>query len=848
MVPDGVMQHEHLRELDLSDNQLTHIPPGICRLKNLVRLDLSGNRLKELPWDIFKLEKLTYLNISRNRFQGLPEALFRLPELESLWVEGNQLEELSGDISLLSRLKNLVLNRNHLKRLPPEICRLTHLQQFACDRNPLQIPPVEIAVHGIEAIKNYFKEWEKDAGYLNEIKLLVVGDAGVGKSSLSKKIINPGYMLKVNEQDTEGIDINTWVIPKNEILLPFDFRVNIWDFGRSESLHSTHRLFMSRRSLYLLVVESQKEYNPDALYHWLETIRNLGGKSPVIIVCNKCDQRFPGLDINEYHKCFDNIYYVETSCLEREKNTIEELRTKIKEIVADKTLIPHVRDKLPTAWLHIRGELEELRRKGNHYLSCDDYLKICCKYGMDKEEATYLGERFNDLGIFLHFSDDFPLENTIFINIRYVSRAINRIFEDEIVKKRHGRFSDEDLNRLWGNQKDYKSKRAELASLLIKEKFKLCFKLKEGEYLAPHLLPENKKNYPWRTSENNLHFEYSYDNSQFMPKGILTKFILKRNSDIYENTYWCHGVLLEYENTRAIVKESYKDRKISITLEGLNKKGFLNIIRHTLRDIHEEFGNWPVSEMIPCNCLKCKAQENREDIQFFDYDTLRGCERAGQEKITCYKSYQEVLVRTLIDDTVYENDDDSPLDRLRRDLIEKAVRMLGRKGTKKLEDLYNDEFTDYLHDNHYYPADQTRSGLSGDSQINPGEIDIMIRNDRGTPVSILEFFRLSSCGKDNTVVSSHVNKLIHYYDTAGHKRNFIIVFAEAKNFVELWKKYVFYMENLNEKKGFSKKYPLLRFEDTGERFSDKTDVRVGIARHERQERIVEVCHIFINMS
>jgi GTPase SAR1 family protein len=848
-IPDSVLQDKNLQELDLSNNRLTHIPPEICRLKNLVRLDLSSNRLEELPWDIFKLEKLTYLNISFNRVKELPASLFRIMGLESLWIEENQLEELSGDISLLSGLKTLVLNRNHLKRLPPEICRLAFLQQFACDRNPLQIPPVEIAVHGIEAIRNYFKDWERDASYLPEIKLLVVGDAGVGKTSLSKKIHDPSYMLKKdNEQDTEEININTWVIPKDEILLPINFRVNIWDFGRRESLHSTHRLFMSRRSLYLLVVESKKEYDLDGLYHWLDTIKALGGGSPVIIVCNKCDQRFPGLDISEYYKRFDNIYYLETSCLEGEEKTIEKLRTKIKEIVAEKTLIPHVRDKLPAAWLHIRRELEKLRRKGKDYVNYGDYLKICSKYGMDKEEATYLSERFNDLGFFLHFREDFPLENTIFINIRYVSEALNRIFEDEIVKKRHGRFSDEDLNRLWGSQEDYKSKRAELVSLLIKEKFKLCFKLKEGEYFVPHMQPKNKKNYPWRSSENNLQFEYRYDDSQFMPKGILTTFILKRYSDIYENTYWRHGVLLEYENTRAIVKESYKERKISITLEGPNKKGFLNIIRHTFHDIYEEIGNWSVAEMIPCNCFKCKSQADRDDIKFFDYETVRGFERAGREKIACTKSYQEVLVRTLIDDTVHENNDDSPLDRLRRDLIEKAVRMLGRKGTKKLEDLYNDEFRDFLHDNHYFPADQTRSGLSGDSQKNPGEIDIMIRNERGTPVSIIESFRLSSCGKNNTVVSSHVNKLIHYYDTAGHKRNFIIVFAEAKKFVELWKNYTLYMKNLNEKEGFSKRYRLLKFEDTGERYSDKANVRVGIALHEREERIVEVCHIFINMS
>jgi len=123
----------------------------------------------------------------------------------------------------------------------------------------------------------------------------------------------------------------------------------------------------------------------------------------------------------------------------------------------------------------------------------------------------------------------------------------------------------------------------------------------------------------------------------------------------------------------------------------------------------------------------------------------------------------------------------------------------------------------------------------------------MIRKENGTPISIIEAFRLDSCGKENRVVSSHLNKLLHDYDTADHERNYILVYAEAGNFWSLWKHYLDYVNELNNKPEFEGKYPLIGFEDTEKKFSKKTEIKVGLARHEREGSIVEVYHIFINM-
>jgi Leucine-rich repeat (LRR) protein len=186
------------------------------------------------------------------------------------------------------------------------------------------------------------------------------------------------------------------------------------------------------------------------------------------------------------------------------------------------------------------------------------------------------------------------------------------------------------------------------------------------------------------------------------------------------------------------------------------------------------------------------------------------------------------------------------LDQLLLDLMDKLVSMAERKYTIKIEDLHNDNLTDFLHDKGYnkgYTADPTRSGRA---KITSGEIDIMIRKANGTPISIIEAFRLSSAGSKNTVISSHISKLLNDYDTIGHERNFIIVYAEAKDFETLCENYETYMSEINGKDGFQATYPQISFKNTY--ISKKTDLKVYLARHSRSGGIVEVYHLVVNLA
>lgn len=183
------------------------------------------------------------------------------------------------------------------------------------------------------------------------------------------------------------------------------------------------------------------------------------------------------------------------------------------------------------------------------------------------------------------------------------------------------------------------------------------------------------------------------------------------------------------------------------------------------------------------------------------------------------------------------------VEQLLLDIQDQAVKMLERKHSQQLEDLHNDVLTDFLRQKGYYATDQTRSGRS---KLGVGELDIMIRKKDGTPFSIIEAFRLKSCGEKNQTVAEHLDKLLHDYDTAGHECNFVIVYAEAKNFERLWKNYQKYVRELNGKTAFRAKHPLIKFEAKPE-VSDKSSIKIGYATHRREGSVVGVYHVFINM-
>lgn len=684
-LPDKLAILEKLTVLVLDSNKLSHFPDVVCRLKNLWNLWLDDNSLSLLPGSLGSLSDLLTLHLGANNFSQFPMIITELTELKTLYLNDNHIAQIPTEIKQLTKLENLDISKNRLKRIPSSVLKLTQLRDLRItdnqlthlpygigslnrlenlrlqnnqitelpdqitqlpirisykwdypwkgvylDKNPLKNPPIEIVQKGKDAIINYFKSIDNtETTDLYEAKLLIVGNGGVGKTCLMKKLVTPTIDIDEEEATTEGIFINKWMVNTETIT---DFRINIWDFGGQAIYHATHQFFLTKRSLYLFVWEARKEDRLIDFDYWLNIIELLSDRSPVIIVLNKIDERRKLIDEAYIKDKFQNIVsFCSVSAATGEG--IPELTETIKK---EMEKLEHIGTTLPDVWLRIRRELEAMDK---NYIDYSQYIDICNYHGLDKKEADNLSQYFHDLGVFIHFQENRILKDIVFLKTEWATNAVYKIVDTKKVITNYGKFQYSDLKDIWA---DYPETRYNHL-LELMEKFELCFPLPNNAgYIFPELLRTGRPDYTW-DSNDNLRFEYRYS---FMPGGILTRFIVNVHTLINGSIYWKNGVIIKFEESEALIVSEELDRKIKIAIKGNKKKELLGIIRWEIGNIHKTLNNPSVKEMVPCICNQCLESE---ESHFYEYSELNRYKSKGKSDITCPVTIDAVSVDSILD-------------------------------------------------------------------------------------------------------------------------------------------------------------------------------------------------------
>ncbi|MEK7991004.1 MAG: COR domain-containing protein, partial [Thiotrichaceae bacterium] len=387
-----------------------------------------------------------------------------------------------------------------------------------------------------------------------EAKILIIGEGAAGKTSLANKLKDPSYQLKQREPSTEGIDILQWQFDFEQ---DKTFRVNLWDFGGQEIYHATHQFFLTNRSLYVLVADTRKE-NTDFFY-WLQIVELLADQSPVIIIKNEKDDRQCEIkEEDELRGLFKNFKCTLATNL-ADNRGLEAIQ---KELQHQLQTLTHVGTKLPKTWADVRKTLENDKR---HYIDHKQFLTICEQNGFKKRaDKDQLLEFLHDLGVCLHFKDDPLLKRTVILKPEWGTDAVYKVLDNQTVKDNQGQFNKQDVAHIW-QAEQYDDMHDELLQLMMN--FKLCYKLTYCDiYIAPQLLSRKKPEYNLNT-ENNLFLRYNY---KFMPKGMMTQFIVAIHKNIADKQrlVWRDGVILERDDTRAEIIEFYDNREVKIRIKG----------------------------------------------------------------------------------------------------------------------------------------------------------------------------------------------------------------------------------------------------------------------------------------
>jgi hypothetical protein len=131
----------HLKELDVSWNDLKQVHDWIGCLNNLVNLNLAHNQLLSLPLSLGLLLELKGLNIANNKLTQLPDTIDSLFKLEEIEVDGNNLVLLPSALCECKSLQRLFCAGNKIKELPSAIGNLHQLTQVNFSQNLIaQLP------------------------------------------------------------------------------------------------------------------------------------------------------------------------------------------------------------------------------------------------------------------------------------------------------------------------------------------------------------------------------------------------------------------------------------------------------------------------------------------------------------------------------------------------------------------------------------------------------------------------------------------------------------------------------------------------------------------------------------
>ncbi|ABW26990.1 COR domain-containing protein [Acaryochloris marina] len=598
-IPDAISQLKNLQTLSLQGNQLTTIPDAISQLKNLQTLSLQRNQLTAIPDAISQLKNLQTLSLQGNQLTAIPDAIGQLVNLQTLDLHDNQLTTIPDTISQLVNLQELDLRNDQLTTIPDAISQLSNLQKLYLHGNELLKIPAEIlgstygdVRSGAEPAKpkdilEYLFRIQKQAQPLNEAKLILVGYGAVGKTSLVNRLVHQRF--DASETKTEGIQITDWPLYLNG---NEDVKLNVWDFGGQEIMHSTHQFFLTERSLYLLVLNGRQGHEDADAEYWLELIQSFGGDSPVIVVLNKVEEHPFDVNRSGLKQKFPNIKgFVRTDC-ETERG-LDELRQVIEH---ETDRLEHLRDPFPASWFAIKQRLGDMEE---NYISFEHYRNICNQnQESDLDSQDSLAVHLHNLGIALNYKDDPRLRDTNILNPLWVTNGIYKILNAHDLADHKGELDLGCLPQLL-DPKNYPRQRHGFLMELMR-KFELCFPFQDSQerYLIPDLLDKQQ---PLEAEdfilEDCLNFRYTYP---ILPEGLLPRFIVRTHVLSSNTLRWRTGVILDFEGSRALVKADRQDRSVSISITGPKNKRreLLGIIRYDFEHIHNNFKFQP-EEKIP---------------------------------------------------------------------------------------------------------------------------------------------------------------------------------------------------------------------------------------------------------
>ena len=144
-IPASLTGFPELKKLILNYNQINVVSPELIKLMKLEELGLYQNRLTEIPPVVYQMTNLRFLDLYYNQIEKIDDQVANLQNLEVLYISSNRIYRISEKVGELRNLKELYVHHNRLSYLPESLRKLNNLEVFRINENNLVDVPEWIA-------------------------------------------------------------------------------------------------------------------------------------------------------------------------------------------------------------------------------------------------------------------------------------------------------------------------------------------------------------------------------------------------------------------------------------------------------------------------------------------------------------------------------------------------------------------------------------------------------------------------------------------------------------------------------------------------------------------------------
>ncbi|WP_427872016.1 COR domain-containing protein [Flavobacterium sp. MMS24-S5] len=593
-----------LKSLELRNNKINNILP-LQNLNKLEVLFLWNNQISEINI-LVNLKKLKNLDIGRNNIECI-SSLSVLNDLRLIDISHNKINDIRPLEKFITKGYEIILDGDYEE----------HLENFIfLENNDFTIPPYEVITQGNATIIQYFEDARKyNLKSLNECKLIFVGDGGLGKTSLMKKIIGLPYS---DEPTTHGINKKSW----NEIKNNFDenIKVNLWDFGGQHIQHSLHQFFLTEKVVYILLLDPR---NDSSAIYWLEQIEKLGKDSEILIVYNwkelKDKKSHNNKNFYELRKTYPTLREpFLLSC--KNGDGFNEFKESLSQIILSrKDLLVQY----PINWFKIKDELEKDVTISKNYIAYNEYDLICDNNEYYNEiNRKNLLKQLDKIGSIVFF-DKPILEELQVLNPDWITTGAYSVITSEITRIKKGHLNSNDLKEIFKDEKylfankkvklKYKAKDFQFILALMSD-YDLCVynPFLKDEFLIPCAFEGEKPSEFERYKLDSKHYRFQFESAFEML--IMYRFMARNISKCIQDGYWQSGIVLQDLNkeTYALVETNQHSKIIDFWITGKNIRGFWEVLRNDIKDINRKYS------------LKFKEEvkydyDDNEDFFYNDY-------------------------------------------------------------------------------------------------------------------------------------------------------------------------------------------------------------------------------------